>query len=332
MYLIKDIRTFIKKQNLFIKGETVIIGVSGGADSVFLLRILNSIKHELGIQLIIAHFNHHLRKSSVRDENFVSDLAETLNIPLEIGHWNKKPSSKGSIEELARKARQRFFSRVAQKHKCKKIALAHTKNDLAETVLMRLLRGSGLSGLRGILPKRSINDLVYVRPIINISRKNIERFLKESKIKFITDPTNKETIYFRNKIRLKLIPELKKNYNDNIQDLLINISETACTDYDYLESQADAWFKRNAKHSKTKKEVQIPLDNFNRLHTAIKRMVIRLSILTVTGSINKITLKHINEIEDLISNRPVQSIVNLPKQLQARKLRSFLHLSCRSNQ
>ncbi|MCM8789614.1 MAG: tRNA lysidine(34) synthetase TilS [Candidatus Omnitrophica bacterium] len=296
----------ITRNKLIQKGDRILIGVSGGPDSVALLYLLKSLKNELGLSLHIAHFNHMLRPDSSKDEEFVSNLAAKLKIPFISCSLNIRGlSQKGSLEEVARNARFKFFFRAARKIKADKIALGHNLDDQAETVLMRLLRGTGLYGLSAILPKRNIFGYKIIRPLIEIRRKEIETYLKKRGIMTRQDLTNYEERYFRNKIRHRLLPLLEKEYNQNINEILSNVAESSAYDYDYLISTAELRLKQLGK--------KINIKKFLKLHTAIQRLILRLSIMKLKGNIRQIDFKHIKEIEDMIAYRPDNSIVDLPK-------------------
>jgi tRNA(Ile)-lysidine synthase len=305
MLLVK-VRKIIKQHNLINKGDKIAVGVSGGPDSVALLFLLNALKKELRLTLHIAHLDHMLRKDSRKDREFVEKLAKQLNIPISTAQISvRRLARKGSLEEIARNARLGFLFKVARDIKADKIALGHNLDDQAETVLMRILRGSGLYGLSGILPKRKIAGFTIIRPLVEIKRKEIDSYLKRKKIKPRMDASNLEDIYLRNRIRNKLMPFLEKEYNKNIKEILANLAQSAGSDYDYLQSMA----QRSMKGMRTK----INLDRFLRLHPAIQRIIVRLAISNIRGNTRKIDFRHIREIEDLILNRPVNSIVDLPR-------------------
>ncbi|MFH0855496.1 MAG: tRNA lysidine(34) synthetase TilS [Candidatus Omnitrophota bacterium] len=304
--ILEKVKEAIKKYKLISRGDLVLIGVSGGPDSVSLLYLLNSLSGILGFRLQIAHFDHMLRKDSFKDAEFVRSLGLKLGIPVTIGKADLKRSRpKGSLEEIARNARLEFLFKAAKKIKAGKIALAHNLDDQAETVLMRILRGSGLYGLSAILPKREFRGYKVIRPLIRTRRREIESFLKQKKIKFRIDKTNQEDIFLRNRLRNRLIPLLEKEYNPKIKDILSNMSEGAALDYDYLAQSALREIKG--------KRGRVKLADYAKLHPAMQRMVLRLNIFKLQGSARRISFTHINEIEDLIANRPDNSIVDLPK-------------------
>jgi tRNA(Ile)-lysidine synthase len=316
--IVEKVKNTVKKYRLLDKNDKVVVAVSGGPDSVTLLYLLNGLKKELNLTLHVAHLDHMLRKDSHKDAEFVSNLASKLKIPITTAQVNiKELAKKGSLEEIARNARLGFLFRVAKEIKAKKVALGHSLDDQSETVLMRILRGTGLYGLSGILPKRVIAGYQIIRPLIEVKRKEITAYLKRKKIHPRQDPTNAEDIYFRNKIRNNLLPLLEKGYNRNIKELLANMAESVGTDYDYLNYLA----RHKIKGAKTK----ISLKRLSKMHPAIQRLIFRNAIACVKGDTRRITFRHIKEIEDLFLNRPFKSIVDLPKRVSV--IKSGKHLS-----
>lgn len=306
------IKDTIRQYNLISKGDVVLVGVSGGPDSVTLLYLLKSLSKSYGFKLEIAHLDHMLRKDSRKDAEFVRLLGLKLGIPVTLGRVDVKSLGiKGSPEEVARNARLEFLFKVAKKIEADKIALGHNLDDQAETVLMRVIRGAGLYGLSGILPKRKLYGIEVIRPLIRVQRREIESFLKKKMIKARIDKTNLADLYFRNKIRNRLIPLLEKGYNPNIKEALSNMAESIAFDYDYLNRIASRLVKN--------KKGRVNLAAFLKMHPAMQRLVLRLTILNIQGSIRRISFQHIKEIEDLAVNRPAASVVDLPKGISVRK-------------
>ena len=198
--MIKKIKQTIKKYNLLEKGERVIVALSGGPDSTALLTVLAPIAQELDLSLIIAHFNHGLRGAeSDEDENFSRDLSEKMGLAFISGKMDQIKGKKGiSPEDFYRRQRYDFLNKIFEDYQAQKIALGHNLQDQAETVLLNLLRGSGLEGLKGFLPMR---DGKFIRPLIEISRQEIISFLNEAGIPYRQDSSNKNNIYLRNQIR-----------------------------------------------------------------------------------------------------------------------------------
>ena len=310
--ILNKFKSTIKRYGLIKKNDKILVGVSGGPDSVALLYLLNSLKKEFNLNLHVAHVDHLLRKDSGKDASFVKILACRLALPISSTKVDiKRISKNGSVEEIARNARLSFFFKEAARIKAKKVALGHNSDDQAETVLMRILRGAGLYGLAGILPKRKIGGFEIIRPLLEIRRKEIEAYLKQKHIKARIDLSNLEDLYLRNKIRNKLLPLLEKDYNRNIKEVLANMAQSAGTDYDYLLSEVE----RKSKGVENK----VNLARLLKLHPAIRRLIVRQIIIKLKGDTRRMTFQHIKEIEDLILNRPIGSVVNLPKAISVVK-------------
>ena len=313
----KKFNETIKKYALIEKGEKILIGVSGGPDSLTLLLQLVSLKPKMELALHVAHIDHALRMNSGTDALFVESLSRRLNIPVSITRLNPELTQrKGSLEEICREARLDFLIKTAKKIKANKIALGHNLDDQAETVLMRLLRGTGLSGLSGISVKRKIKGIIFIRPLLEISRSKIDQYLKRKGIKPCFDQTNKEDLFFRNKIRHKLIPLLKNRFNPNIVKILSNLAESSSYDYEYLNQVAKRSLGGNTSRLNLKKIIK--------LHPAILRLKIRQAIVSVQGDTRRISFTHIKEIEDLLFCRPTGSVVDLPKGTSVQKIRNCL--------
>ncbi|MBI5192410.1 MAG: tRNA lysidine(34) synthetase TilS [Nitrospirae bacterium] len=219
--ILKKAQETIKRHNMLTHGDTVLVGVSSGPDSVCLLHILNDLKAEYDLTLHIAHLNHGFRGTEAEeDAEYVESLGTSLGIPVhseyaDIPSYIKKSGL--SKQAGARKYRYKFFNRIADEINASRIALGHTADDQVETFLMRLIRGSGTSGLSGIPPVRD----KIIRPLIEISREEINEFLSERKIRYRIDSSNLTTVYLRNKIRIELLPYLAKEFNPNIMDTIL---------------------------------------------------------------------------------------------------------------
>ncbi len=307
----------IKKYSLLRDGDRVLVAVSGGPDSLTLLLKLFALKPKLGLTLHIAHLDHGLRQDSSQDALFVEKLAQKLKLPVITKRLPpQKGKVKGSLEEYLREERLKFLIQAAKQLKAGKIALGHNLDDQAETVLMRLLRGTGLSGLSGISAKRRINGVLLIRPLLETPRSQIEKFLKHRRVKARLDPTNRQELFFRNRIRLHLLPLLKSKYNANIVEGLANLAASVAYDYEYLEQAARRSLKGNP--------LRLNLKRAAKLHPAILRLKLRQSIVSLQGDTRRIGFQHIKELEDLIYNRPQGSIVHLPKGICVQKSKNNL--------
>ncbi len=232
MTVVADFLTALRLglQRSQIKAAGVLIGVSGGADSVALLRGLVELRNEFALSLHVAHLNHKLRGvASDADAAWVKTLATSLQLPVEIGTAaSDLTQERGGVEEAARDARHRFLNETAARVDCHVIALAHTADDQVETVLHHLFRGTGLSGLRGIPPERSLTGHIrIVRPMLAIRRELIEAYLLELGQDFRTDATNADTRLTRNWLRHELLPQLRSHFGEKVDLSLTRLSEQA---------------------------------------------------------------------------------------------------------
>ena len=287
----------IKEYNLIENGDKIVVGVSGGPDSICLVDILNEIKNDkkINFELAICHINHLIREEAKKDEEFVEEYAKEKNIPFfskEIDVASLAKEQKIGTEEAGRIARYAFFEEILQKINGTKIATAHTKNDNVETVLMNLLRGSGTAGLKGISPKR---DKKYIKPLIQISREEIEAYCEEQKLNPRYDKTNSENIYTRNKVRNILIPLIKKEFNPNIIDTIDRLSSLAAKENEYLEKTTKEKYNE-LLIKEDKKEIILNLKKFNIQDEVIKSRIIIYTIKRLMGTSQGIEKVHIDDI------------------------------------
>jgi tRNA(Ile)-lysidine synthase len=251
--LIKKIQNHIFANSLFERGAKIVLGISGGPDSTCLLDVFSKLQKKYALELSIAHVNYHLRGyDSEKDEQFVEKLAEKYGLSLDILNAQIKEQDKS--EEKLRLVRYTFFEELRKENKFDLIAVAHNCDDQAETVLMRLIRGTGLNGLSAMQAKNG----KIIRPLLEISRQEIITYLKENKLSYRIDKTNKESVYLRNKIRNKLIPYLEKNYNPNLKQVLAKSAKTFGEDYTVIEELTEKFWEEN-KTLSAKKILALPV-------------------------------------------------------------------------
>lgn len=305
--MLDKVRRYIEKHNMIKKGDSIVVGLSGGPDSVCLLHVLSSLREEHDINLYAVHLNHMIRgEEALRDEKYAKDFAKSLNVPFiseRIAVEEYAKQNKMSSEEAGRFLRYRLFNEVAEKNGASKIALAHNMNDQAETMIMRFLRGTGISGLKGINPVREGR---YIRPILSCTREEIEAYCREKALNPVIDSTNAESIYTRNKVRLEIIPYIRKYFNPNIILNLFNNSEIIRDEDDLINKIS------MEKYQEIKVSDGIRTEDFNSLHIAMKRRIIRLLIEEVRGSLNQIESKHIEECMDFIESSGTGKLISLP--------------------
>ncbi len=307
MIFTERVKNFCLQQRLFSNGDRVLVGISGGPDSMALLHALVHLRHFFGLQIYVAHLNHGLRRQARQEQLYVKKLCGRLGIPFLTKTVTLK-KTKASLEEIAREARLKFFISTAKKNKISTIALGHHQDDLAETVLMRILRGAGPMGARGILPKRIIDGVTITRPFLGISRKQIKEFLAQQKVKFFTDASNRNKNFLRNKIRLELLPELQDEYNPNIKETLAHLSESLTLACDYIQIEAEKALDAVAQECSAKK-ICLNAQKAHALHPAVLREVIRLAVEKILGHTRRVTFAHVREIENLINTPAARAVV-----------------------
>ncbi len=308
MRMLKDthmqrVLKLIEEKQLISKGETIGIAVSGGQDSMALLHVLNQLSKTLMFKIFVVNIDHSIRKNSQRDSNFVLDYCKEKQINAKSFIVDAKKiawENKLSVEMGARKARYEIFEEILKNGTVDKIALAHHKNDQAETILMHLFRGSGISGIKGMeIQKRS-----YIRPFLNIERNEIEKYVAENKISFVTDETNTESVYQRNFLRNEIFPLIQEKWPNAINSIT-NFANDAREDDDFINSQIDfsnIVFEKNL--------AKIPNEEFKKPNTIIARLI--FFTLSKMGIQNDIERKHINLLKELALNHESGEKINLP--------------------
>ena len=343
----RKVLAFMKKKRMTDRGDGVLAAVSGGADSVCLLFLLHEVAAELGIRIFAFHMNHGIRGAEAdRDEQFVAGFCERLKIPLTVAHEKveKYAAEHGlSGEEAGRILRYRYLKETAEKYKCAKIAVAHHEDDDAETVLLNLFRGSGLAGLAGIRPVREN----IIRPLLCVSRKEIEEYLKSQELSWCEDSTNRENDYTRNRIRNDLLPWVTENINSRAAEHILAVSELAAQADMYFEMEAErilrksretrreeaerpqltkVWGGEEEEPSREKSEgsaetnlamdTKISSEIFDAQPEILKTYIVRRMIVSAAGRARDITERHIRSVLEL-SGPGGGHTVDLPYGLKA---------------
>ncbi len=282
--MVERVLKFVLREGLISPGDRVVAAVSGGPDSVALLDVLDRIKGELGLTLFVAHLDHRLRgREAKEDAKFVEDLALSRGFPFVLGTEDVADFARRaglSVEEGAREVRYRFLDHVARNLKADEVALGHTRDDQAETVLMRLIRGGGRRGLGGMAPRRG----KFVRPLLEVSREEILKYLKERGLPFREDSTNRDLSFMRNRVRHVLLPLLRERFNPEISEVLCREAEVWRAEDEYLQSLAEkvlADVLRDIGGGK----IVLDIGGLLRYHIAIRRRVARLAYRAVAGSL-----------------------------------------------
>lgn len=328
----EKVRQYIVEQQLIDRGDRVLAGVSGGADSVCLLYLLNAYKQEIGFELCVVHVNHGLRgKEADEDEAYVQKVCHELGLHFHAYHVQVEELAKRdgmSPEEAGRKARYDAFLQECHSLGCNKVAVAHHMNDTAETVLFHLIRGAGLKGLAGIAPRRSLTEEIEViRPLLCVRRQEIEEYLKKQKISYCVDATNLTEDYSRNKLRNRVIPYLEQELN---REAVAHIAKTASyidEMNDYMNDTIDCMYPRYVKEA----DETVLSCRVTKEHLVIRKALIRRIIeRMLQAGLKDITSVHVEKVEQLLS-AGVGKRINLPGGLTVRKRYDDVLFAC-SNQ
>ncbi len=298
--LVKKVLETIKNRGLLMRRDKILVALSGGPDSTALLHILYKEASVLGITLHAAHLNHMIRgRAALADQKFVEGVCRKHSIPLTVKSVNVPAFAKKqkiSLEDAGRRARYDFFEEVAGRVGADKIALGHTADDNVETVLMRLVTGTGMRGLLGIPAFRG----KIIRPLIDSWRSEIESYCREHGLKPRTDLSNYDTRYLRNRIRHKLIPVLT-GFNPNVKESIRQMADILSSDYKYLID-----ISTKALHGAVMREekgsMSLDIDKLLMYPDSIRRLALRLAIEGVKGDLENVTYSH---VEDILSHLPL---------------------------
>lgn len=300
----EEVLETIKKYSMIENGEKVVLAVSGGPDSICMLDILNDIKNDetidINFEIVVAHVNHMIRKEAEEDEKYVKKYCEEKQIEFyskSIDVQKMANNNKIGVEEAGRKARYDFFDEILERTNAQKIAIAHNKNDKVETVLMHILRGSGINGLKGIEAKRG----KYIRPLIECERNEIEVYCSKKNLQPRIDKTNFENEYTRNKVRNLLIPYIQKEFNPNLIKTIDRLSNLVVEEENYMDKQVEKAYKEMLI-SKSENEIQLRLKTFNIQEKVIKSRIILYTITRLFGNSKGLEKIHIEDIIKLCSN------------------------------
>jgi tRNA(Ile)-lysidine synthase len=311
----KIVLDFIRTHELVSRGDRVVVAVSGGADSVSLLNILHNIRIDIGIELHVAHLDHGLRGEASRaDAQFVSTRASELNLPTTIEERDVATYRKQnhlSLEEAAREVRYQFLEEVVRRAGGSSVAVAHTLDDHVETVILHLLRGSGLTGLMGLKAKsqlsyKRVGPLNLIRPLLCLSRDDVEKYCDDLKLEYQTDGTNESLSFTRNRIRHKLLPQLREDFNPRVNEAFTRLSKLASDDIEFMNLEAIKATTLIVRFEGDR--FSIDRSMFRCLHPAMKRAVLRQLLSSALGGLKDIEAIHIEDMLNLAEGETGRSI------------------------
>jgi tRNA(Ile)-lysidine synthase len=325
--MIKKVNQTIEKYNLLEKSERIVVALSGGPDSTALLAVLAPIAKDLDLSLIVAHFNHGLRGvESDEDEKFSRDLSEQMGLAFVSGKMDKKRGKKGiSPEDFYRRQRYDFLNKISEDYQAQKIALGHNLQDQAETVLLNILRGSGLEGLKGFLPMR---DGKFIRPLIEISRQEIISFLNEAGIQYCQDSSNEKKRYLRNQIRSELIPYLKEKFNPKIEKNLAQMAEILRLEDEFIRRHVDEVLK-SSFIKRQQNRILLKIAYINELPPAIRLRLFKTILESLNPAKNGFSFSHIKFLDNLAQKCESGKRIDLPLGIEVRREYDYLILEAK---
>ena len=303
------------------KRERVLIGLSGGPDSVALTHALVELTPKLGIELIAAHLHHGLRAEADDDEAFCRELADALHLPFVAGRIDVASRAKTagrSIEDEARRARYAFLSEQAARHVCDRIAVGHTMDDQAETFMMRLARGSGVRGLSSVYPIVKKENADIIRPLIDVRRHEILAHLEKRGLSFREDASNLDRRFTRNRLRHDVLPYVADELNPKLVETLARSAEILRDEEDFMEARARKAFTETATATATaavgigKAGISLSVPALHALHPALRRRLTRLAVEHVNGDTANLTSGHVADVLGLLEDGKSGREVHLP--------------------
>ncbi|MBI4577774.1 MAG: tRNA lysidine(34) synthetase TilS [Planctomycetes bacterium] len=299
MKLLDRVRATVAEHEMLAPKDRVVVGVSGGPDSVALVSSLQRLSEEDGLRLklYVCHLNHKTRGAeSDADARFVYELSRQLDLPCLSS--NDEEAEERS-EEAMRNRRFRYFKERAREVKATRLALGHHRDDRIETILHRVIRGTGILGLRGIPARRPLQPegrVDLIRPLIDVTRPEIESWLAEQGLTHRKDSSNSDTHYFRNRVRLELLPLLERNYNPNVREALFHLGEIAAQSSECLQAAAHARFKEIALTSGDPTVVSLDLELLGREPAAIRSLLALEAVRHVTGEFREISFRQVQDV------------------------------------
>jgi tRNA(Ile)-lysidine synthase len=325
--ILRAVKCTIENRRMIQAGDTLLVGVSGGPDSVALVYILLALAPEFPFKIAMCHLNHCLRdEESDRDEVFVVSLAERLELSIHVEKQNVRRYQKSrrlSLEEAARQLRYRFYHATAAKFGYQKIAIGHHADDSAELVLMYLLRGSGPLGLSGI---PAVRDDKIIRPLINIQRDEIMDYIALKGLDYVEDSSNRNPQFLRNRIRNRLIPELKTEYNPKLIDSLNRLASILDDEEKWIENLIRSIFEKVIVFERAGR-VGFDISELNRQTIAVRRRLIRMAVLKVKGNLRQLAFAHVEAALKLAQKGPDSGVLDLPGRIRISRQNDVLFMS-----
>lgn len=325
--LVERVLKTVRNYSMFKPGDTVLAAVSGGPDSVFLLIALKFLQAKLKLKkLIVCNLDHGIRgRESSEDSLFVKKMAEDYDLGFihkKIDIADKKPKGL-STEEAAREERYKFFNAAAKAVKADAVATGHTLDDQAETVLMRVIKGASLKGIVGISPVRDENGVKVVRPLFELEKKEIERYLDERSIAYRIDSTNLEPVYFRNVVRKEILPYLEK-YNPRLKRALCSLAEHLREDFEFIKEAKKDAIRKTLYAQRDGRRLELKLKDIVIQPKAIQKEVLRDLLERSGGEVKRLSFRHWKDLERMIAHSGKGSALDLPGDIRVTRTATSL--------
>lgn len=304
----------LNNKNLISNNNRLLLGVSGGPDSLTMLDLFTSIRDEFKLKLIVFHLNHLFREEASKEAEYVKEICakkdvktiiKTHDVPKYVENNNLSP------EEGARKIRFKYLKKIFQKNDIDKVCLAHNKDDLVETVLLNIFRGCGLRGLKSIEDNIIIDGMEIVHPLLKFFRSEIIDYCDINNLEPVFDPSNKSDLYSRNRIRNNIIPLIEEQINHNVKQVINRMTETIKEDYNFIKTYSNDKFKELLIEKDNQKYI-LKLKEMEKLHPAIIKRIINIILKKLKGNIDNFYYKHYNDIIKFIETNDTGDILDLP--------------------
>ncbi len=322
MELINKFKTYIKSKSLIEADDSILLGVSGGPDSLTMLDLFDRIRHNFNLEIVVFHLNHKFRNEAEEEAEFVAEFCSKLRIKAIIEEFDV-PSlveDEGlSPEEAARQVRFDRMKKQADNLNIKKIALAHNKNDLVETIFLHIFRGTGLKGLSGIDPVNEVSGFKFIHPLLNIYRQEIEDYCQYRGLKPRHDPTNEKTIYTRNKIRHDIIPYIEREINPGLKNVMYQMSNIVREENEFLDQQADKELKEIVIKQK-KFKIVLSLSGLKEISAVLRRRIIQKVIYRLKEENVDLYYEHFKAVEVLIFDGTTGKKLDLPDNIKVKRV------------
>lgn len=304
----------LMNKDLIKEDSRILLGVSGGPDSLTMLDLFDDLRDDLDIHLLVFHLNHCFRKEAEQEAAFVKKICDEKNIEVIIKKYDVSKYIKEnnlSPEEGARKVRFKYLKKIYEKKDIDKVSLAHNKNDLVETILLNIFRGSGLRGLKGIEDSVKIKGMEIIHPILIFYRSEIIDYCNLNNLKPVFDKSNESNLYSRNRIRNNILPLIEEQINKNVKQSIVRLAENVKEDYDFLQDFSRKLLEKILV-KKTESKYILDLNRLRKQHPALIKRIINNIILNLKGDIDNFYYKHYNDIIRFIGENSTGDLLDLP--------------------